>query len=427
MHHTGEIASTAAAPAAIEPLLPRRQQRGLGRLPGDLARRRGCRGRRRDPRPGLGRHPAVLRRRTPELPRSLRRPLPRSRRRRHGHGRDRFHRRDRRRRADDLRGRGRLHARGRARPSPDDLVRPRPRPLVHADAGHAGAPAAHARPARGRGEPVLPPPLRGARARCGRRRRRPRRSCPRRGWTGSRPTSSWRCPPRADHARVRTRRGGRAAQPAPTWRSAAGSGARRSRWPASDAATPSSVSTPRRGSPRAWRGPRARLAFATDPAVAGATVLIHQAGAPAVEPARECARALMVLEPPATGVVASSCSAGTMHAHTGATRRRDRRRRARPDASRRPRPAAPALGERDRGELARRAVLRAAATSRRSSCRERPTGERAPEPDRGRLDRDPQPGRVHRPRVVPGLLPPRHLRATATSPTRSAAPPAGPE
>ena len=27
---------------------------------------------------------------------------------------------------------------------------------------------------------------------------------------------------------------------------------------------------------------------------------------------------LTVLEPPSTGVVASSCSAGTMHAHTGA-------------------------------------------------------------------------------------------------------------
>ena len=36
-----------------------------------------------------------------------------------------------------------------------------------------------------------------------------------------------------------------------------------------------------------------------------------------------------------------------------------------------------------------------------------------------------EPGRVHRPRVVPGLLPPRHLRATATSPTRSAGPRGG--
>jgi hypothetical protein len=62
---------------------------------------------------------------------------------------------------------------------------------------------------------------------------------------------------------------------------------------------------------------KARLAFATDPAVAGATVLIHQAGA---HPAglRGNARALTVLDHPATGVIASSCSSGTLHAHTGA-------------------------------------------------------------------------------------------------------------
>ena len=60
---------------------------------------------------------------------------------------------------------------------------------------------------------------------------------------------------------------------------------------------------------------KGRLAFATDPAVAGATVLICQAGAPAGSPAGD-ARALVVLDHPATGVVASSCSAGTMHAHT---------------------------------------------------------------------------------------------------------------
>jgi hypothetical protein len=62
---------------------------------------------------------------------------------------------------------------------------------------------------------------------------------------------------------------------------------------------------------------KAQLAFATDPALAGATVQIHLAGAPEVDPPRN-ARVLTVLEPPATGVVASSCGAGTMHAHTGA-------------------------------------------------------------------------------------------------------------
>ena len=62
---------------------------------------------------------------------------------------------------------------------------------------------------------------------------------------------------------------------------------------------------------------KARLAFGTDPALAGATVLVHGAWTAAVG-APGSARVLKVLDLPATGVVASACSAGTMHAHTGA-------------------------------------------------------------------------------------------------------------
>ena len=53
----------------------------------------------------------------------------------------------------------------------------------------------------------------------------------------------------------------------------------------------------------------------------------------------------------------------------------------------------------------------AAATSARSRCRERSTGERAPvSPLAGRLRRGAEPGRVHRARLVPRVLPPRHPR-----------------
>jgi hypothetical protein len=60
---------------------------------------------------------------------------------------------------------------------------------------------------------------------------------------------------------------------------------------------------------------RARFAYATGPEAAGITVVIGSAGRLAASP-HDNARALTVLEPAQTGVVASSCSVGTMHAHT---------------------------------------------------------------------------------------------------------------
>ena len=61
---------------------------------------------------------------------------------------------------------------------------------------------------------------------------------------------------------------------------------------------------------------RARLAFATDPATAGATVVVRPAGVPAGA-VPEGARSVAVVALPETGIIASSCSAGTLHAHTG--------------------------------------------------------------------------------------------------------------
>jgi ketosteroid isomerase-like protein len=60
---------------------------------------------------------------------------------------------------------------------------------------------------------------------------------------------------------------------------------------------------------------RARLAFAADPAAAGATVVVGPAGEPA-GPLPEGARGVAVVALPETGIVASSCTAGTLHAHT---------------------------------------------------------------------------------------------------------------
>jgi len=61
---------------------------------------------------------------------------------------------------------------------------------------------------------------------------------------------------------------------------------------------------------------RARLAFATGPDTAGATVVVLTAGARPV-PLPEGARGVTVVMLPETGIVASSCTAGTLHAHTG--------------------------------------------------------------------------------------------------------------
>ena len=60
---------------------------------------------------------------------------------------------------------------------------------------------------------------------------------------------------------------------------------------------------------------RARLAFATGQEPAGATVLVRRAGGPAELPSG--IRVVTVLELPETGVVASPCGEGTLHAHTG--------------------------------------------------------------------------------------------------------------
>ena len=60
---------------------------------------------------------------------------------------------------------------------------------------------------------------------------------------------------------------------------------------------------------------RARFAYAAGPEAAGITVVIGSAGRLAASHYGS-ARALTVLEPAETGVVASSCSLGTMHAHT---------------------------------------------------------------------------------------------------------------
>jgi ketosteroid isomerase-like protein len=60
---------------------------------------------------------------------------------------------------------------------------------------------------------------------------------------------------------------------------------------------------------------RARLAFATDPATAGATVVVHPATGTA-PPLPEGARSVTVVALPETGIIASSCTAGTLHAHT---------------------------------------------------------------------------------------------------------------
>lgn len=59
---------------------------------------------------------------------------------------------------------------------------------------------------------------------------------------------------------------------------------------------------------------RARFAYATVSEAAGITVVIGSAGRLAAS-RHGNARALTVLEPAETGVVASSCSVGTMHAH----------------------------------------------------------------------------------------------------------------
>jgi len=61
---------------------------------------------------------------------------------------------------------------------------------------------------------------------------------------------------------------------------------------------------------------RARLAFATDPATVGVTVVVRPAGGPA-GPLPEGARSIDVIALPETGIVASSCPAGALHAHTG--------------------------------------------------------------------------------------------------------------
>jgi hypothetical protein len=62
---------------------------------------------------------------------------------------------------------------------------------------------------------------------------------------------------------------------------------------------------------------RARFAYAddADADAAGATVVVGSA-ARLADSGHGSARALTVLELPETGVVASSCTAGTMHAHT---------------------------------------------------------------------------------------------------------------
>jgi len=60
---------------------------------------------------------------------------------------------------------------------------------------------------------------------------------------------------------------------------------------------------------------RARFAYGDDADAAGATVVVGSAARLAGS-RHGSARALTVLELPETGVVASSCAAGTMHAHT---------------------------------------------------------------------------------------------------------------
>ena len=59
---------------------------------------------------------------------------------------------------------------------------------------------------------------------------------------------------------------------------------------------------------------RARLAFATDPATPGVTVVVRPLGGADADGA---GRVLTVLELPETGVVASPCAQGTMHLHAG--------------------------------------------------------------------------------------------------------------
>ena len=60
---------------------------------------------------------------------------------------------------------------------------------------------------------------------------------------------------------------------------------------------------------------RARLAFGGDPDVVGATVLVRPVDEPVATTGS--ARALATFERPETGLLASTCVDGTMHAHTG--------------------------------------------------------------------------------------------------------------
>ena len=100
---------------------------------------------------------------------------------------------------------------------------------------------------------------------------------------------------------------------------------------------------------------KAQLAFATDPALAGGHRCRPRGRSAGGRPAQVRARAdgsRASCDRPRRIVLQRRHDA---RAHRR-PRRRDRRRQARHHAARRPRPAAPALGERHRGELARRAV-----------------------------------------------------------------------
>ena len=307
--------------------------------------------------------PPVLHRCAHELPRALRRSAHRPRRRRHDHGGDHLHRRDRGRRPVDVRGGRRLHARGRAHPQADDVVRPRHDSRLRADA--------------------RAPRSGGCGRSCGMRRRRARstaacstssqlepdavaadltllpRDAARRG---RRQTSS--SPPRR-------RRSGRSSpgppapcrSPASTSRSAAASGATRSRSAGSGAATPCSALDPSPGLTEGVASVRARFAYASDADAAGATVVIGSAERPAAS-LPGSARGLTVLE---------------RRARPGSSRRPAQPARCTPTPRShaveivdgelvvtplgRPRQAAPAVGDADRGGVARRDAAPAEATS----------------------------------------------------------------